>query len=46
MSSDLVVPKLRTELASSQEFMQSDRRIRGRKNKEELRPLPKITIDL
>lgn len=40
MSSDLVFPKLRAELASSQELTQSDRR-----NKEELRPLPKITLD-
>lgn len=45
MSSDLAFPKLRAELALSPQLMQSDRRTEGKKNKEELRPLCKISLD-
>lgn len=45
MISDLVLPKLRAELALSRKLMEGDRGTEGRRNKEELRPLPKITLD-
>lgn len=45
MSSDLAFPKLRAELVLSPQLMQSDRRTEGKKNKEELRPLCKISLD-
>lgn len=45
MSSDLAFPKLRAKLALSRQLMQSERRTEGKKNKEELRPLCKISLD-
>lgn len=45
MTAYTVFPKLKTELVSSQELMHRGRRIREMRKREELRTLPKITLN-